>query len=628
MPDLCRRPRNGAAFVVRSTLCALVGTLALLATGCGNSSVNNGTPVFTVSATNAHFTSFIVTISGFSMTRDDGTVFTPLAIAEQADLTSADALSELLNSPAIAEGTYRTISLSLDYTTAQITVDVNGQAVAVSPLANDGTALSGATLSLTFDKSKPLVISKQQSQRFELHFDLAAATSGLNLSVSPATAFLYPFVTASLVPANSNPIHAKGAFLTADVKGGNFIMNGHPFFDEVNSLGANKVVTTTSTTFDINGTTYSGTAGLDALSKQPLNVAVSVVGAFTDMSKVTPELTATYVVAGNSVEGATVDHISGDVAARSGDSITLRGATVASHLGTVTFVNSATVTVTDSTFITADGHAGTALTKAAISVGEHVDAAGAATADSTGLIITLDASNGEVRLQSSRLWGQLNSATPGSVALNLLSLNGFGVAGFNFAGTGTATANDAAPTNYFVNSGTSDLSATAPGTLLRVDGDANAFGAIASPTSPAFTATAVTSASSTDAILEVEWTGTGTTAPFVSSSTAGMVVNLANTALGAVHHVSTGPVSLDLTNLIPAPSAANTTIVAGAATTNFALGGGSTTATASFTSFADFITAVGADLNGTNAVRKLVAVGRFDATSNTFTASSIDLVAY
>lgn len=626
MLEVSRRSQNGASPALRTLLSAFVGALALLAVGCGNSGNQNGTPVTTVSATNTHFVSFNVGIASIQVTQDDGTVYNLLAVEEAGDFARVDRLTELLNSPAIPNGKFISLTVNLDYTTAQIYVDVNGQSVFVSPVDASGTVISGSTLTVNFDKNKPLVINSGQSLRLELSFDLTASISNLNTSVSPATAQIYPMITASLTAANANPIRAKGAFLTADVQGGSFIMNGRPFYDLGNSLGALKVTTTSATTFDINGTTYSGTSGLDALAKQPLNQAVYVVGGFTDLTKITPVLAATQVYVANSVESSVVDHMSGTISARSGNTLTLKGATLVSRLGSTVFVDSATVTVGSGTLVTADGRAGGSLNSGSLSVGEFVDAIGQADTDSTGTMVTMDTTAGEVRMSTSRLWGTLNSATAGNINLNLLTLNGYEEAAFNFAGTGSASANDAVPATYYVNAPSTDLSAAALNSLVQIDGDAAPFGSIASPTSPAFTATAVATGNNTDSVVEIEWSSPGTTAPFSVSGTSGIVPNLTGTA---VHAIQQGPASLDLTTLPTAP-----TIVPSADATNFAVGAGTSLVINNHAAFSDMLTDVSAAIAGTSpytvafAIRKLVAVGRYNAGTNVFTASRIDVVTY
>src|SRR4029077_3328498 len=108
------------------------------------------------------------------------------------------------------------------------------------------------------------------------------------------------------------------------------IMNSLPFDVEsnlglVSSLGAVNVDVDSNTTYDLNGVVYQGAAGLAAVTKTPLNYPISVVGTFTDISKVTPVVHATQVYSGNTLEGPFVDHLSGYVSARNGNSLTVHG---------------------------------------------------------------------------------------------------------------------------------------------------------------------------------------------------------------------------------------------------------------------------------------------------------------
>src|SRR5205807_2273695 len=59
---------------------------------------------------------------------------------------------------------------------------------------------------------------------------------------------------------------------------------------------------------------------------------------------------------------------------------------------------------------------------------------------------------------------------------------------------------------------------------------------------PDFTATAITAGTATEQRLVVEWiNGAAATAPFISASSAGLVVDLKNAALGTIHEIRTGP---------------------------------------------------------------------------------------
>ncbi len=341
------------------------------------------------------------------------------------------------------------------------------------------------------------------------------------------------------------------------------------------------------------------------------------MGTFTDVSKVTPVLTATQVYAGNTLEGAGVDRVIGEIRSRVGNVITVHGASLLARSGALSFINDASLTVGDATIVNTDGSGATGQTISALSVGQRIQAIGQGTVDATTGAITIDATAGEVRLQPTRAWGTLKTAAPGSLAMNLLSIGPHEVSAFDFTGTGSTPAADASAANYVVNTGTTDESATPAVTLLRVDGLVNSFGSAP----PAFNASAVTAAPAIQSVLQVEWLNGGAVAPFLSSNSSGLVIDLANANLGSVHEIDTGPSGLDLKILSASPL-----IVPDANGTNFSVGGGTGLVLNSFTTFSAFVTQLGTDLNGTTAMRKLVALGHYDDGTKTFTATRIDLV--
>jgi hypothetical protein len=245
----------------------------------------------------------------------------------------------------------------------------------------------------------------------------------------------------------------------------------------------------------------------------------------------------------------------------------------------------------------------------------------------------MDATAGFVRLQPTRLWATLNSAVPGSASLNMLTLQDYEPAAFSFSGTGATAAQDASPTAYVVNTGATDESGTAAGTLLRIDGLVHGFGAAP----PDFTATAITPGTSTEQQLVVTWTdtGSGTVKPFTSYSAAGLVVNLSNTNITATHYIRTGPSTVDLTTLPASPLI--TTVGVPAASLRLAIGvplAGATAGTdvtvTQTNSAADLATAITAAFTGStpSPIYSLVAVGQYDSATNTFNASKININLY
>ena len=246
------------------------------------------------------------------------------------------------------------------------------------------------------------------------------------------------------------------------------------------------------------------------------------------------------------------------VAARSGNTLTVTNIQWLpvqnfSSLVVPEFLPKATVKLGTTTSVTEDGVAATGLGLASISVGQRVDISGLLSIDSKNNV-SVDATTGQVRLQSTRAWGAVvaNSATPNGVKLDLLALGNFAAASYSF--TGTATGGGAVdPAMYAVNTGSIDESGTAAGTLLAVDGIVAPFGAAP----PDFESTAISPGTATQQALVVEWTA-GTTAPFVTHDAAGLIIDLANPALSTVHTIYTGPSSLDLKSLPASPTRTRT----------------------------------------------------------------------
>lgn len=618
MPVVCPRPRLGAAFVLRALLTAV---FSILVGSCGSTTYYNGTPVVVMTATNSHFSSFIVSIDAITLTRNDGNIFNALALAEQADLTQVVNLSQMLEAPAIPTGTYNQGTITLDFGVSSINYDAFGQSVPLTPLDNTGALLTSVTLTFNFDPNHPLVVNYQAGVNLGLEFDLAASTI---VNAAAGTMNFTPMVVASTLVANNNPVFIRGLFLIAQPSSNNFILNTVPLHDNNPygaTFGAATIAVDANTVYDLNGTIYTGSAGLNLLTTLPLNALVGAQGTFSDISQVTPVLHATQIYAGNSLEGPGVDHLVGTVSARSADTLTLHNASVIPRGGAAnglgqTFIDTATVTLGSSTIINIDGSTAAGTSNLAISVGQQVEAIGQVTADSTtGVVTGLDATQGEVRLQSTRLWGTLLSATPGNLQLALAGIGVSYTPAFNFAGTGVSSASDANPSSYAINTGTLDESATPGSTLLQVDGMATPFGAAP----PDFNASAVTPPAQIDSLLQVEWLA-GTVTPFVSSNASGLLVDLSNTSLTSAT-IDTGPYSVDVHLLGAMPLIVPDTTNG----TNYAIGAGGQTIMNTFTTFSGLVTQIGTELSASHNLHKLVAVGHYDPSTNSFIAKRIDI---
>ena len=145
------------------------------------------------------------------------------------------------------------------------------------------------------------------------------------------------------------------------------------------------------------------------LAALPTNAKIAAFG--TTQGTTQPLIAATNV-AGTSLENAGHDQLSGTVIARSQTTLTVRDATWTDGNGDFDFEqHDAKVTVGDGTVVDEQGKTG-AFTTADVSVGQHIEAFGAATRDGDHAL-TLDASSGQVRLDVTPVWGVVTSLQPG-----------------------------------------------------------------------------------------------------------------------------------------------------------------------------------------------------------------------
>jgi hypothetical protein len=644
--------RNGLRFLMRAMATLVV---ALFASSCGNGIFLVGTPVITLTAQRGHFLSYIVSIDEIELTRKDGTVIQLPIVSQRVDLANLGNFAQLLGAPALGIGTYVSATFFIDYSAAQVYVD-NGGAALGATLTDASTAATPTvdTITVKFDPNNPLVISNQVSSTVNFNIDLDASNS-INYAGATTTVpvVVHPMATVIANPTYTQPVFARGLFVYVNNNKGQFTFNSRPLHDINNSaVGAVTATPSATTYWNINGVTYTGADGLNALAKlldQNGELQIAAVGpapgsgvaTWSDLSGDTPIFTPTQVYVGTSLESALQDHIVGWVSGISTSggtsTLTVQNAALADRIGDLGFSNTATVTVGSSTIVSIDGvNPATPPSLSNISVGQLIDVSGQVTdATNTFNPTSLDATGGQVRLQPTSIWGTLVSGTTNSANIDLQWIQGLEVtsSNINFTGTGANGAN-ATAANYEVSTatttgGATDESTTAANTLLNIVGLANTFGA--GP--PYFNATTVTPATSLPQRLILEYTeaasSAGSTAPFSSISGTALVVNLADanlTASGTVHVAQVGPQKTDVVaagtqngyttlQLIPATTG----------TVSFTVGN-TTNGQTMFFDPTSFAAQVQSDLSSIGAVQKIVADGQYNPTAGTFTATNIEVV--
>ena len=655
---------------------ALLCAVAIFAAGCHNNNQNSGYGIGWVTLTDepGDFASYTVNVQSITLTRNDGAVVTALATPETVDFTKLSDVSELWGSASIPAGTYTSASILLDYTSVAaggqsvIAVMVNGLPQLAAVNSPTGAPVTTQTINVNFDPAGlPVVVDTYATTaaiRLAIDFNLAASTQAYNFSTSPVTVAVRPYLTVGVAPSDQKLIRVRGPLINSSVTLGTYSVYVRPFLDEADNLGSVSMFTDASTIFATNGVVTTGTTGLTQLSQS--SAGTTITAAWTTFEPTaTPTATAgkfhaKYVISGSTLEDVYTSGLEGDVIARTGNTLTVRNSTLQVYSGgtigtsfycvpsgAICNVADATVTLGASTRVTADDTTLTNLNYNSVAVGQHVivrgicnnygSCSGAIHIDATGNSAT---NTGSVRLISTHLWGSLVSAGAGAPSLNLQTINDWPVSDFNFAGNGTSAATNPVAAAFTVNTGALTIPDTTIGDSLWIDGLVAPFGSAP----PDFNATAISSEATVPASLQVRWVGTaaGAHTPFSALSAAGFSINLTNTSLASAL-IRFGPESIDLASLpvSPAftvvPQAGIASSVPGVAlfTPRFSFGDPTAAVAAGcltgcgginvFSAFGTFATGLTAALAATPALI-LEAHGTYNRATNTFSASSVDVV--
>jgi hypothetical protein len=415
-----------------------------------------------------------------------------------------------------------------------------------------------------------------------------------------------------VVPPDSRDTRARGRLVSVDVSGSSYTIDVRPFHVSTQSLGQLVVHTTSTTTFEIDGAPFTGTAGLNklaALTNQPMTIA------FGSVSTTDHSFTATRVLAGSGVDDQRRDFLAGNVLSRTGNTLVVGGARLDWGGDDQFERGQVTVTLGSGTSVTRAGQGSGHYSIADISVGQRIQAFGTLARDSAGHA-TMDATTGLVRLDYTRLFGTVTSKASGALTLSLSAIDGRAPSRFNFTGTGATTAQDANPASYEVATGALDISGATAGAYARLFGFVTPFGAAP----PDFRADTLVDFSNTRAELGMAWSGGGAATPFTAVSGTGITVNLTLASLRG--GIELGGRDIDLRSLTTGLAL----VPATQGNLAFAIAHRGSHSVDNFSAFADFATQLSAALNGSTLVLHLVADGTFDAAGGAFSARQLLVV--
>jgi hypothetical protein len=228
--------------------------------------------------------------------------------------------------------------------------------------------------------------------------------------------------------------------------------------------------------------------------------------------------------------------------------------------------------------------------------------------------------------------------------LNLQNINLWPASVYNFAGNGASVPT---PASFAVNTGSLTLPVAAAGDPLWIDGFVSPFGtappdfiaAIVAGEPPVNgqPAVSVNAEATVPASLVASWTGTGSAAPFSALTANGLTINLADPAFGS-GQLRIGAENVDIKTLSASPPLTIVSATAAPASNGlplfmpvFSVGAGAVTGSTtnpiqSFNGFAAFVTQLTTTFATPTPATQFVARGFYNRATNTFTASSIDVV--
>ena len=460
----------------------LAGLFLLLSlSGCGgggstNSQNTSGTGTAVLGLTDApgDFLTYTVDVLSIKMVHADGRVVETLPLTTRVDFAQYTDMTEFLTAATVPLGAYKEAIVTLDYSNADIQVEgASGQAVKVTQILdkNDNPV---ATMQMQVQLDRNVPIAPGLARYIMFDFNLAQSnTVTINNDETAASITVDPVLIATVDKESPKQHRLRGPLKFVSVADGYYDLYIRPYFRRMlrntDTYGEFHVNTSSTTIFEIDGVTYTGSDGLAVLATEPQYTAVVAIGHL----RLNPlRFEADEVHAGSSVPGGTMDVVKGSVIARNGDVVTLRGATIIRNDGTAVFNDNVSVTLDPSTTVTKELATGMHSIDE-ISVGQRLTAFGAVTDNSTSNL-QFSAANGYVRMELSQVRGQVTTlpANAGqSLVLNLTAINGRNPSIYNFAGT------QASADSYDVDTTTLDLSGLAVSADVAARGFPTPFGA-------------------------------------------------------------------------------------------------------------------------------------------------------
>ncbi|MFT6907505.1 MAG: hypothetical protein ACJAS1_004189 [Oleiphilaceae bacterium] len=446
-----------------------LGVSSMLAiTGCGSSGSSiedSGTLELAVTDAEEDFLSYKIELDSVTLNRRDGSKVDILPLSTEIDFVQYQELSELFAVMSVPSGIYESITLSLDYSNANIVIqDEAGVSYTASVVDSEGAAVTEFQVELKLDNDKPLVITPQKTSQLTLDLDLAA--SNTIESFDPPLVSVEPFMLAFAELDMEREHRVRGLMASVNAAEQLVTLDVKPMRLKQGEFGQFTFAVNSETKYEINGVEYNAETGISALaslSASPPLVAFGVNIKDDDL----PYL-ASQVIAGTSVPWNNQDVLKGTITARADNNLTIEGAVVEAAGQAGHFRQSITMSIGENSIVTGYRLGDADITN--LSVGQEILALGSYDQS----ISAFNSNDGAVRMKLNRIVGEVVQQSP--LAIDLSHINKRPVSVFDFAGTGISELDDADPSNYQINTSNLDLSGIETSEWLQVRGYPTNFG--------------------------------------------------------------------------------------------------------------------------------------------------------
>ncbi|MGB5619248.1 MAG: DUF4382 domain-containing protein, partial [Desulfobacterales bacterium] len=522
--------------------------------GCSSSSSdeigisnNNGELVVGLTDAESNFAAYDIDVVSLTLTKQNGAVVDTLPVMTRVDFAQYVEMTEFLTAATIPAGRYVKATIELDYTHANIQVQrPDGTAVRVDTdnIKDEfGSTITRLSTTVHLQGRNALTIAPGIPAHLTLDFDLSASNHVDLADTDSPVLIVKPTLMADVNAENPKIHRLRGPLKEINPADGTFSLIIRPFIHTISGgddrFGTLKVVTNASTFYDINGEMYQGEAGLAEMELQQVLTAVVVIG---DLNIATRQFEASQVHAGSSVPGGTLDVITGNVIRRSGNQLTVRGATLIRASGSVVFNDEVNILLdqlerdtTVSRQLSTDLYG-----RQDISVGQRIMVFGEMSDDE----IQLNAAH--VRMLLTTIKGNLVFAESGTVSVDLTAIDGRNIDLFDFTGTGAIS--DADPAEYEVDVAGLNTDGLDTATPLKIRGFATPFGHAADVGD--FEARTLIDVSKVKGLMIATW---NPASPDAISNITESNCTLNLDGIGLFHHLNRAGVVVDLAEMDDPP---------------------------------------------------------------------------